>query len=135
MKQARLRAGISQFKLAAALMTSQATVSRLESGTLIATFDDLTVVAELLETPVETLLGSSTTMARRYRWAARQPNVRASRRLATALPAHLVVDFVALGGSLRALHAAREGRQPLTAPQAAILLSLGLQLEWSTAAR
>jgi DNA-binding XRE family transcriptional regulator len=125
MKQARVRSSMTQGCVAAALGVSQSTVSRLESGSLTATVDDLVIVAQALKVPVETLLGSSPAMTRRYRWTSRPPNFDASRSLADSLPPGLVPDFVALGGSLRALRAARESRQPLTASQTAILLSLG----------
>ncbi len=124
LREARLRAGLTQPRVAAALGVSQSTVSRLESGGLTATFDDLVTLARCLGVPVGSLLGSSPATARRYRWAGRSPHLEASRRLARSLPTDLVPDFVAMGGSLRALRAAREGRQPLTASQAAIVLSL-----------
>ena len=125
MRQARVGSGMSQPWVAAALGVSQSTVSRLESGGLTATFDDLVILAGALKVPVETILGSSPVMAHRYRWSGRSPRLDASRRLTESLPPDRVPDFVALGGSLRALRAAREGRQPLTASQSAILLSLG----------
>lgn len=125
-KEARVRAGLTQPILATALGVSQATVSRLEADLLIATFDDLMAVAAVLGVGVETLLGSSPVMTRRYRWGGRSPSVAASRQLATALPSSLIVEFVALGGSLRALRAAQDGRQPLSSSQSAILLSLGI---------
>jgi transcriptional regulator with XRE-family HTH domain len=116
LKQARVRSGLTQAFVAAALGVSQATVSRLESGSITATADDLVVIAQVLRVPIETLFGSSPALIRRYRC------------LADTLAPGLVPDFVAMGGSLRALRAAREGRQPLTASQVAILLSLGATL-------
>lgn len=128
LKQARVSSGLTQAFVAAALGVSQATVSRLESGSITATADDLVVIAQVLRVPIETLFGSSPALIRRYRWRGRMPNLSASRRLADTLAPGLVPDFVAMGGSLRALRAAREGRQPLTASQVAILLSLGATL-------
>jgi transcriptional regulator with XRE-family HTH domain len=125
MKRARMRAGISQPGIARALGVSQATVSRLESGRLTATLEDLLTVAAVVRVPIESLLGRSPATARRNCWAGRPPSMHASRHLANGLSPELTDDFVAMGGSLRALRAAREGRQPLTASQAGVLLALG----------
>ena len=128
MRRARVASGLSQPAVARALGVSQATVSRLESGSLTATLEDLLILANATHAPVSELLGTSPAMARRHRWDGRSLSVHASRRLAEGLPPGLVDEFISMGGSLRALRSAQAGDQPLTASQAAILLALGVSL-------
>lgn len=115
----------TQARLAESLGVSQSTLSRLERGALSLTLDEVVAIADTLACPLASLLGGSRTSVHRARGRRRQGSGDLSRRWAGALPAALLSEFLARGGSLRALRLAREGRQPLSARQAAILVGLG----------
>jgi transcriptional regulator with XRE-family HTH domain len=127
---ARNRQGWSQAELASVLGVHQTSVSRLESGARNASYDELLIIAAALGMPVERLLGDAASEVRRHRRAGHGVPADDSRALAARMVDPAVLrEFVARGGSQYAVGQARSGRQPFSARQAAIALSVLADLE------
>ena len=124
LRQARGTRRVSQRRLADGLGVDQATVSRLERGQLTLTIDDVVAAADVLAVSPTTLLGATAIHVTRNRRPIRTGRDALSRVIARAINTKQEVEFVMAGGSLRALRWARDGRQPLTAGQAAIVLAV-----------
>lgn len=123
--KARDARGWSQAELAAVLRVDQSSVSRLETGRRVASYDELAAIARAFGLPVGHLLGASPPSVRRHRRGGRRPSTEESAALATRLVGpQVLAEFIARGGSIRALGQARSGRQPLSARQAALALSV-----------
>jgi transcriptional regulator with XRE-family HTH domain len=121
----RTARGWSQARLATILRVHQSSVSRLESGERVAAYDELATIARALGLPVGHLLGASARSVRRHRRGGRQPSTKESAALAATIDdPRLLAEFIARGGSIRALGQARTGHQPLSARQAAVALSV-----------
>ncbi len=123
--KARDARGWSQAELAAALGVHQSSVSRLEAGRRVAAYDELATIARALGLPVGHLLGASPPSVRRHRRGGRRQSTKESAALAARInDPWVLAEFIARGGSIRALGQARSGRQPLSARQAALALSV-----------
>ena len=128
-RDARKSRGWGQRRLATGIGVNQSTISRLESGELEPTLEDIVSIGHVLNVPLASLLGST---ANRSLRRAIRPESRPveSRWLARQVPAARYVDYARAGGSLAALRGARQGAMPLTAGDAALLLQLGLVAAW-----
>ncbi len=123
-RRARLAAHWSQARLASQLGISQPSLSRSESGRRTFGYGEVLAMAAALGVPADSLLGAGEArLSRHRRRKADQvdlPSVQLARRLGDST----VRQFIARGGSCRALSLAREGKQPLSAGQAAIALAV-----------
>jgi len=128
-RAARTASGWGQRRLAAGIGVDQATISRLESGELVPTLEDLVSVGRVLCIPIESLLGTTASASRRH---AIRPGRRPtdSRWVARQVPVARYAEYARAGGSLTALRLALDGVMPLTAGDAALLRQLGLVAEW-----
>lgn len=130
MATARKRRGWSQAELASALEIHQSSISRLETGARAASYDELVAVATVLGVPVGRLLGDSPISVRRHARLGHRAPIDDSVALAARMVEPLVLrEFVARGGSHYAIGLVRTGRQPFSARQAAIALSVLADLE------
>lgn len=123
LRQARVRAGVSQRRLARVLGVDQATVSRLESGRLCLNLEHAASAAPVLGVHLDALLGNTRARARRHRRGSSTIETTRSARLAEAVLSRARGEFVRRGGSLGAVRAAVSGRQPLSAGQARIAIA------------
>jgi transcriptional regulator with XRE-family HTH domain len=123
-RRARVAAHWSQARLASRLGISQPSLSRAEVGARSFGYGEILVMAAAFGMPVDALLGTGgARICRRPRKSAGQID-HSSVHLARGLRESAIRRFVARGGSRRALRLAKEGRQPLSAAQAAVVLAV-----------
>ena len=110
--------------MASQLGISQPSLSRAEVGTRSFGYGEILAMAAVFGVPADSLLGTGKALlSRRRRRKADHvdlPSVQLARRFGDST----IQQFIARGGSCRALSLAREGKQPLSAAQAAIVLAV-----------
>jgi hypothetical protein len=123
-RRTRVAAHWSQARLSSRLGISQPSLSRAEVGTRSFGYGEILTMAAAFRVPAAALLGTGESQI------CRRPRKKAdlidhsSVQLARGLSESALRQFAARGGSRRALRLAREGRQPLSAAQAAIVLAV-----------